>query len=166
MLADGTKKIVSCKSDDRRANAFDEFVAKYIVFVAAAKALVSDDAEHKSDKKCCTVKISTFLSDVADELVTDLNSSVNLLCRTIEEEKLIVVSHNKKNPRLQRNWTKADNKEKLKSLLEFLYYIRCNLFHGDKEYSSHQVPLLEAANVCLEIITNTLFIQLNRLKDE
>lgn len=47
------------------------------------------------------------------------------------------------------------------AVLELIYQIRCNLFHGEKEYSQAQFPLLHSVNFILAIINQHIFDTLN-----
>mgnify|MGYP001777621673 CR=1 FL=1 len=155
------EKIETHRSGNRLNDVFDEFVARYIVFEAAVSVLKSKDIKYKFNRDYCTNKASAFLSDKANLLVTELNDNACRLGDVIKEEHLSVVSFDGKDPELQNTWKTAKNSEKLKALLETLYYMRCNLFHGSKEFNHCQEPLLEAANACLKIITQALLEQLD-----
>lgn len=42
------------------------------------------------------------------------------------------------------------------SVLDFLYQVRCNLFHGQKGFSVEQVQVLQPANILLSAVTRNL----------
>ena len=42
------------------------------------------------------------------------------------------------------------------SVLDFLYQVRCNLFHGQKGFSVEQVQVLQPANILLSAVTHNL----------
>ncbi|MFT3894055.1 MAG: hypothetical protein QM730_20690 [Anaerolineales bacterium] len=48
-------------------------------------------------------------------------------------------------------------KKDFKAVLEFLYIVRCNLFHGEKEISQAQSPLFQSLNSVLSIINQNIF---------
>lgn len=148
-------------SNDQLADIFDEFVARYIVFSAAVGVLKPTSVKHKSDKEYCTTRVAKFLSVNKDNLVAELNNDAHQLGEIIGNGHLRLVSSPGKDPNLLQKWEATDNGEKLKAVLETLYYIRCNLFHGSKEFSSCQKTLLETANACLRIISDALFKQLD-----
>lgn len=155
------EKIETHRSGNRLNDIFDEFVARYIVFEAAVSVLKSKDIKYKFNRDYCTNKASAFLSDKANLLVTELSDDACRLGNVIENEHLSIVSSSGKDPKLLKMWGTAKNSEKLKALLETIYYMRCNLFHGSKEYNHCQESLLDAANACLKIITQALLEQLD-----
>lgn len=155
------EKIETHRSSNRLNDVFDEFVARYIVFSAAVGVLKPERDKHKLDKEYCTNKVSAFISDKADWLVNELSDDACRLGNVIENEHLSIVSSSGKDPKLLNKWGTAKNSVKLKALLETIYYMRCNLFHGSKEFNHCQEPLLEAANACLKIITQAFIEQLD-----
>jgi hypothetical protein len=46
--------------------------------------------------------------------------------------------------------------QKAKAVLETLYSIRCNMFHGQKDFQLHQLALLRPAILLLESTTDVL----------
>lgn len=47
------------------------------------------------------------------------------------------------------------------AVLEFLYAVRCNLFHGHKSFEPVQIEIMRPANVLLDCIIELLFSRLN-----
>ena len=45
----------------------------------------------------------------------------------------------------------------IKAVLEFIYLVRCNLFHGEKEISQAQIQLFQSINPVLSIINQHVF---------
>ena len=57
---------------------------------------------------------------------------------------------------------RSDNHiEKATAILEFVYAIRCNLFHGHKGFDSIQMEVMRPANTLLSKISEILFNRLN-----
>ncbi len=102
--------------------------------------------------------MKTFLVENYDieKLVQKLDREANNLIDVIEINHFSVISNADKNPELKKNWANDNSQNKIQSLLQTLYYMRCNLFHGAKEFSNRQVALLTPAYKCLEILNNTI----------
>lgn len=43
----------------------------------------------------------------------------------------------------------SDNTTKVKAVLKFLYLVRCNMFHGRKDFDDKQLQIIEPATRCL-----------------
>ena len=50
----------------------------------------------------------------------------------------------------------------VEGILEFIYHIRCNLFHGKKEINAIQEAILSPSVILLERIVNIVYDELTR----
>lgn len=135
---------------------FDKFIARYIVIASIANALkrADDRMEGGHDKQYCTEKIAELFNGSEEMITCKLNRHAKELGKVISDRPFSVISSRGYNPDLHGKWgdeTECKG-EWLKSLLETLYYLRCNLFHGHKEFEPYQQELLSPANNCLRII--------------
>ena len=60
----------------------------------------------------------------------------------------------------------AISKERYRGVLEILYNVRCNLFHGSKGYDVDQVELLKPVNKILYYITKALYDSFIQMIDD
>ena len=50
---------------------------------------------------------------------------------------------------------------KAKGILEFIYQVRCNMMHGQKDFSDRQIALLQPTNILLHKICGILYTKLD-----
>lgn len=55
----------------------------------------------------------------------------------------------------------ANNSKKAVAILKVLYYVRCNIFHGSKDFQEYQRLLVEPLIRIIEIINPFLYAKLN-----
>ena len=70
------------------------------------------------------------------------------------------IDNTNQDDKILKGMSSSNDEEKLKSTLTCLYKLRCNLIHGDKEYMEEQRTILTAANKCLEILNQELYLSL------
>ncbi len=149
------RKVKKTKNVDVKQYEFDSFIAKYLIYAALVNVIKPHEYRTRKDRAFCTEVMASFiLSNTTNDflLIQNLSTPATKLGETIKNYHFYVVSSNDENPELETTWKLGSNKEKLISLLQTLYYMRCNIFHGNKEYADEQVLLLNPANNCLEII--------------
>jgi hypothetical protein len=56
-----------------------------------------------------------------------------------------------------------NSNERAEAVLQFIYAVRCNLFHGHKSFERVQLAVIRPANVLLRRITDILFERLDQL---
>lgn len=145
------------KGSDEKAFVFDKFISEYVIFSALVNVIKPQEYKHKYDFRYCTKVIAEYLSDRIDtHFISQLSNPVSKLIEVIDSKQFKVVSSYNKNPELKENWATNLPAVQLVALLETLYYLRCNLFHGEKEYSDDQVRLLKPAYQSLQIINKKI----------
>ena len=144
---------------DEKIYAFDKYIVEYIIFSALVNIIKPMEFKHSYDRCYCTKVMAKYLTDRierGDSLMISLSKHVSNLIDIIELRHFSVVSSQDVDPELMKNWETNDNNMRLNALLETLYNIRCNLFHGAKEFSDDQVALLQPAYSCLSIINKKI----------
>ena len=158
------RKVKKTKNVDVKQYEFDSFIAKYLIYAALVNVIKPHEYRTRKDRAFCTEVMASFiLSNTTNDflLIQNLSTPATKLSETIKNYHFYVVSSNDENPELETTWKHGSNKEKLISLLQTLYYIRCNIFHGNKEYADEQVLLLNPANKCLEILIKEIQLIFN-----
>lgn len=153
------QKVRRTKRIDEKQYEFDSFIANYIIYAALVNVIKPHDFKTKMDREYCTEVMADFILDNSpsvDFLINNLQGNVRHLGEVIVNNNLTVVSSKNENPELDTKWKLNDDRDKLLSLLQSLYYLRCNLFHGSKEFADEQVELLSCANKCLETMNNEI----------
>lgn len=137
---------------------FDEFITRYIIFNILYK-ICAEIYGATGDRNSATKIVNKFLYENNCNIIPELKEHTNQLISGILEGKFIIgipkYSDRKLLHDLQNNDTLA--------LLKCIYQLRCNLFHGDKEFIWRQEELLAPATRCLEIINNSIYQTLIRL---
>lgn len=128
----------------------DKFIALYIAYAALVASFKN---EKTKDLQCCTCCVYKIIKNTGIE--NKINDDAIELGRSIFNHPFSVLSSNGEYPHLYINWT--ENKDKrLLSLLETLYFMRCNLFHGNKNLEVAQIEILKPAIACLKEICKVL----------
>ena len=137
---------------------FDEFITRYIIFNVLYK-ICAEVYGKRGDRNSATKVVEKFLSEHHCNIMPEVRFYISQLIDSISEGQLIIgipkYSDKKLLTDLQNNDTLA--------LLKCIYQLRCNLFHGDKEFIWRQEELLAPATRCLEIINNSIYQTLIRL---
>ena len=146
----------NCEYDLRAI--FDEFITRYIIFNVLYK-ICADIYGERGDRNSATKVVEKFLSEHHCNIMPEARFYIGQLTNGISEGQFTIgipsYSDKKLLIELQDNDTLA--------LLKCIYQLRCNLFHGDKEFIWRQSQLLAPATRCLEIINNSIYQTLIRL---
>ncbi len=137
---------------------FSLFVAYNILYnqisekLFIQKKIKKDRYGRFSDKASATKYITLFIdkSILKDTLCVN---SITEIFNLIPAYFNITNNDNK----LKSNW---ETKNDVQSILEILYGIRCNMFHGSKDFKDDQIKLLIPAIKLLEELNKTLYNKL------
>lgn len=154
------------KGKNEKNYVFDKFISEFIIYSALVNVIKPLEYKHKYDCAYCTKIMPVFIVErMEDDIIRQLSEPVNEIISIIDSNQFRVVSSYDKDPNLKNNWLSGDINNQLTSLLETLYYLRCNLFHGEKEYSDNQISLLRPSSVCLSIINKEIEIIFKKLNN-
>lgn len=99
---------------------------------------------------------------------TQSNEAINTIIYLIETEqfyiKLDMVSGSRQRQedlRLLDSLRSTDKAVKVRAILDFIYSIRCNMFHGHKGFNEIQVEILRPAIIILQKIVRLLYEKLS-----
>ena len=141
------QKAESCRGSEL-GNMMDCFIAYYIAYSAWVSLL---DRRLGDEKRCVECVNCVLCEDM--NLVQRLDSFARELAWGITSTPFDVRSSRKNDPRLGENWGTSEG---LFALLRTLYYMRCNLFHGEKDLIQEQMRILAPAIECLKILNDAL----------
>jgi hypothetical protein len=150
---------------------FDRFFTLFVAynrFYSAAAELhrATLDPRHKGmlqgDRKEATTVMARLIRQSRFTDFVNETPAIAAACQAISE---LLQNHHfflhtfrgTNDPDLERDSKLADGlrKHSLLSVLECLYQIRCNIFHGEKEFAPRQAELLVPALTLLETIVST-----------
>jgi hypothetical protein len=154
------------KGKNEKNYVFDKFISEFIIYSALVNVIKPLEYKHRYDRAYCTKIMPMFIVErMEDDIIRQLSEPVNEIISIIDSNQFKVVSSYDKDPNLKNNWLSGDINNQLTSLLETLYYLRCNLFHGEKEYSDNQISLLRPSTVCLSIINKEIELIFSKLNN-
>lgn len=149
------QKVRKSKYVDVKQYEFDSFIANYLIYSALVNVIKPQGHRTRNDRAFCSKIMASFILDNITDgrmLIQNLSTPATKLGDAIKNYHFYVASSDDENPELEVKWKHGSIEEKLLSLLLTLYYMRCNIFHGNKEYVDEQVQLLNPANQCLTIL--------------
>lgn len=160
------QKADQCRTDEL-AGLFDRFYTLYVVFNRiystsaffyrnrggeAWRMRFSGDRTEATEVMANAIGQKRFSSALSDR--NDARAACYSIHQLLLERRFFL--HSKRNspePDYDRDLRLAQRlrKEELKAVLECLYQIRCNIFHGQKEFVERQADLLNPAIVLLSL---------------
>lgn len=146
------------KKNDLAAT-FDEFVTRFIVYNVLYNLCAEKLAYGKKvgDKKKTTEAVFDVLQRKSAHLLSVMTPDIEKLNNIISENGYIIDTDDPANNNVMlKKMSSSNTDERIKSVLNCLYKLRCNLIHGDKEYMEEQQPLLATANNCLKILNEEI----------
>ncbi len=164
------------------ANYFDKFFTLYIAynrlyaevaFTLCRNERISIDRKKPfPDKKAATDYILQFIGagDFVSEITKDENSlkALRKIIRLIQEERFyikldMITGDSQRNCdiKLLKDLRSANISIKGKAILQTIYSIRCNMFHGHKGFNKVQIELLQPTIILLR---KTITITLDKLQ--
>lgn len=165
------------------SDCFDAFFTLYVAynrlyvevtFQLVNKGIIKIDT---SDGKFPDTNAATrFLLKAIDveEIMAKINSNNNMkhavseLIRLIHEERFHITlkpngdAHRDKDLVLLKNLNSVKESKRMGAILEIIYLIRCNLFHGHKGYELTQRELLKPACIILNFLTEEILAMLKK----
>lgn len=147
---------------------FDKFFTLFVAynrFYSAAAELhrVTFDARQamllQGDRREATTLMARLIGQSRFSIAMNESPAISTACRSIsrllQNQSFFLHSvRGTKEPDLARDAKLASglHKHSLMAVLECLYQIRCNIFHGEKEFAPRQAELLVPAITLLEAI--------------
>jgi hypothetical protein len=158
------------------ANVFDKYITLFVIYNALYNQIVNELRNlgthiynRYDDRKAATDWLISFIgaNQIINKINADeLNEEINTIAHLIQDE----VFHIKLNwgrrertsdIKIMHRLLSNNNNEKAKGLLEVIYYVRCNLVHGHKQFENYQRDLLMPLTNLLSSINELVFDRLN-----
>ena len=143
------------------SSVFDEFVTRFIVFNLLYK-FCAEELSYSSktwEKTKAVEAVYITLKSKSIALMHAISPYIKTMYDAIIKNHFTIDNTNQ-DDKILKGMSSSNDEEKLKSTLTCLYKLRCNLIHGDKEYMEEQRTILTAANKCLEILNQELYLSL------
>lgn len=153
------RKVRKIKNDEKRYE-FDKFISHFIIYAALVNVIKPQKEKVGKDRKYCTEVICDLLCNYS----SNLNNLIKRIDISAKELGSVIITNNfsvlssdgTTDPKLSENWNSGNHQSMLLSLLQTLYFMRCNIFHGAKSFSEFQVRLLRPANKILSIVNEEI----------
>lgn len=158
---------------------FDKFISLYIVFNALYMEIMNEFAleghpvtKDFRDKKAATDYVIQYLKSkyYINLLINDQDSQNHwqAICDIITSNKFNIIldwgiPQNHLDIELLNDLLSNSVNKKAKAILSILYYVRCNMFHGHKNFEQRQIELLVPLNYFLEKTIQILMGKLNQI---
>jgi hypothetical protein len=178
------------KADEYQGNdirsAFDRFFTLFVIYnrlyAQATFELVQqpgsgvtlDQKKSFPDGKAAKVYVGKYLGNaqLIDSLEGDqpCAEAIQAIMTFLEEQRFFIKLHMiygthqpEKDLELLRKFRSRGKNQRAEAVLDFLYSVRINLFHGHKAFEPVQMGVITPANILLARIVDMLFERLNRL---
>lgn len=154
-------KIAQETLDDNLAHYFDHFFSAYVIF----NAIYSGVCNGSGDRDNATNKIISFigLKTVNQQIIASHNKEINEVLNLFDVFTFCgkpVPKNNRDDQHLKLELESED--KKAHGLFWLIYEIRCNLFHGTKQYQYIQIRLLGPLCKILDTINDVLIEKLKQ----
>ncbi len=142
---------------DSLTDCFDKFVTLFILFNSQYNYLAEEDGEmDKGDKYKATEYIKQYLGSEGFCENTIIKKESSKIIELIQDGEFYLKDE-RIDAELVKKVSSSNHEEKTKGILEIIYFVRCNLFHGQKSFTEDQKRLLLPCIVILEEINKIVF---------
>ena len=143
--------------DETLNSEIDKFFSLYVSY----NILYSLISNKNNGDRCSAVRvIAKYIKDNNIESFTNHKNDISEMIKPVIGHKIFHIYNEKRDFKLIEDI--EDNKNIEESVLDILYGIRCNMFHGEKELSDNQLLLLSPANKILNTLLNDLIISITK----
>jgi hypothetical protein len=138
----------------------DKFFSLYVAY----NIIYSLISHEENWDRCSAVSvIACYIKTNKIIVFSSSKSEIEDMIKPIRNHEIFHIYENDKNHDDSKLISNIDNNLDIEeSVLNLLYGIRCNMFHGKKELSNEQLSLLIPANKILENLVNSLIESLTR----
>ena len=148
--------------DDNLSNYFDRFVTGFILFNCLYNELNKFLClELKADNKKAVVVARVFLNSKTIQDETIIFSKGNEILRMIMAKEFHIWNKDTDHQHpavIQLASSKSE--EWVTGLLKIIYGIRCNMFHGEKDFSGNQIKILTPCILVIEKLNEMIIEKL------
>ena len=139
----------------------EEVMNKFFSLYVSYNAMYSKFSQGNTndDRSCATTKMASYLKSENITILNDYESTVKEMIKPIEDGRFYIYGNDssqdfkKDSVIIQKIQEDINN---YRAILNFIYGIRCNMFHGTKQIIGEQIQLLNPANIILEKLLDAL----------
>lgn len=156
------------------SNVFDRFMTLFVIYNSlynqVPERLIQNGifiSDRIQDNKAATDLVVKFVG--ADSLITLLrnhHNEINIIIDLIQNHEFNIklkfgLPQRNSDLQILENLRSTNYIKKSTAILQVIYYVRCNLFHGHKSFKEQQRILVEPLTTVLKSINTILFNTLN-----
>lgn len=141
---------------DDLSDCFDKFVTLFILFNSQYNYLADEDANKLRDQQKATNFIKQFINSKEFCEIKTVADSSHAIIKLIDVGVFYLKNETIDNE-IVGKMRSSDYNEKVEGILEAIYKVRCNLFHGDKSFVPQQKLILLPCIAILEEINKIVF---------
>ena len=171
-----TAKVAGIAGQDL-SSIYDKYITSFVIYnnlynQVPDKLIASGQSVPSRifDNKAATILVVQFLGSV--NILTRLtennnDTDISAIVSLIDQETFYIKIKNGQRQRNEDLKILADLKssnldKKATAVLQVIYYVRCNMFHGQKDFQEYQRLLVEPLINILTTINKQLFDELNK----
>lgn len=147
-------------SDNELNPAIDKFFSLYVSY-NILYSLISKQSN--GDRYKAVTVMSTYIVDNEINTFNKCHDDILKMIKPVSEDGIFYIYDKNRDRRLIDNISDSINFEE--SVLDILYGIRCNMFHGEKELINEQLILLKPANKILRTLIEDLINSITTTSD-
>ncbi len=142
---------------DNVEEVMDKFFSLYVAYNAMYSKFSEGDKH--DDRACATTRMAKYLKSAKITILNDCESTIKEMIKPVEDGIFYIYgNHSDKDYKkdsaiIQKIQEDINN---YRAILNFIYGIRNNMFHGTKKIIAEQVQLLNPANKVLEKLLEAL----------
>jgi hypothetical protein len=167
-------KLTSIVGDDL-ASVYDRYITSFVIYNSlynqVPEALIGNGipvASRIFDNKLATDIVVQFLGATNllnllydNDCANDIKGIINLIDQETFYIKIRYGQRQRNEDlKLLSDLNSINHNKKAIAILQVLYHVRCNIFHGNKDFQEYQRILVEPLFKILQIINNELFSRL------
>lgn len=172
--------VIKCNSyGDSLSDLFDKYFSLFVIYnrlyneitaifenngtldILREDGSIDKKPKRVRDNKAATVCVAKYLSENENTVISTLYDEIAAFTEILQKGSFNIVLYNgipqkERDINLLKNLENSNNYLNLLGLLGILYNLRCNLFHGQKQFSEIQKMVMIPAVTAMEKINKTL----------
>lgn len=172
--------VIKCNSyEDSLSDLFDKYFSLFVIYnrlyneitaifenngtldILREDGSIDKKPKRVRDNQAATVCVAKYLSENENTVISTLYDEIAAFTEILQKGNFNIVLYNgipqkERDKNLLKNLENSNNYLNLLGLLGILYNLRCNLFHGQKQFSEIQKMVMIPAVTALEKINKTL----------
>lgn len=138
-------------------NVMDKFFSLYVAYNAFYSQF--SEKNKNDDRSCATTRMAEYLKRNRITVLNDFEAEIYRMIKPVEDDEFYIYGNDNKDDFKNDAVIILKIKEDINNygaILNFIYGIRCNMFHGEKQIIGEQIKLLDPPNIIMEKLLDVL----------